>query len=92
MIVTAKTVSGVVRLTYRVDGKIVGTARLVSTTIGDIFVNKPQQRKGYGKAILEDMIQRGGRFAIAVSEGGRRLLIGRGFTERQPGYFYLGSR
>ena len=71
---------GVLRLRYRnAAGKTVGTARLLGTTIGDIEVEPDERRKGYGQAILRDLIVRGGRSLIAVIQESRRLAERQGF-------------
>ena len=71
---------GVLRLYYRnTIGKTVGTARLLGTTIGPVEVNPNLRRRGYGQAILRDLITRGGRSLIAVTEEGQRLAEREGF-------------
>ena len=71
---------GVRRLRYRTAaGYTVGTGRLMGTTIGEIEVRRTQRRKGYGQAILRDLIARGGRSLIALSEESRRLVEREGF-------------
>lgn len=72
---------GVTRLEY-VDGKQkVGSARLIGSTIGDIEVRPGKRRKGYGRAILQDLRRRGGRTLFAGSAAGERLARSAGMVE-----------
>lgn len=71
---------GVTRLTYRYGGQVVGKARLLLGTIGDIEVKPAHRRKGFGLAILLDLIIRGGRYAICVTEESKGLFEKAGFV------------
>lgn len=79
---------GVQRIVYENgNGAQVGMARLLGGTIGDVTVAERSRRKGYGRAILEDLHQRGGKSAFAGSEAGKALMRSAGMEETQPGLF-----
>jgi hypothetical protein len=79
--------SGVSRIKYRNDaGKVVGDARLLGTTIGDIEVRKAQRRKGYGLAMVQNLIEFGGRRAIPVNDESKLLFKKAGFKSIGMGY------
>jgi hypothetical protein len=80
----------VLRLRYQnTAGQTVGTARLLGTTIGDIEVRPSQRRKGYGQAILRDLIEHGGRALIAVTGESRRLAEREGFIHSATSGFHV---
>lgn len=79
---------GVTRVVYRNEnGAVVGSARYMGTTIGDIAVPEKFRRKGYGKAILEDMKGRGGKSGIAGSEAGEGLMKSGGMVSTGGGRY-----
>lgn len=78
---------GVTRLTYYKDGHIVGNARLMGGTIGDVWVNKNVRRQGIGTAMVKDLVERGGNAANTVNEASRGLFVKAGFVEDRPDHF-----
>lgn len=85
-----KGTSGVTRLTYRIGRKVVGTARILGITIGSIEVKRKMRHQGYGLIILQDLLSRGGTFAIAGSRVGARLIEkAGGFSMGSNNYIFL---
>jgi GNAT superfamily N-acetyltransferase len=79
---------GVTRLEYKTrDGRTLGTARILGTTIGDIEVEEEFRRQGIGTAILQDLKRRGGVSGFAGSEAGAALMKKAGMTETSPGRY-----
>jgi GNAT superfamily N-acetyltransferase len=74
---------------YYLDGVLVGESRIRYEMMGQIDVREPYQNRGVGMEILKHLVREGGRSAYAASEAGRRLLKRAGFTEEEPGSFYL---
>jgi GNAT superfamily N-acetyltransferase len=84
-----KTPGGVTRLIYMNKNFIVGTARMMGQTIGDIQVNKKFQRQGFGSEMVQDLVERGGRSATTVNEASKGLFAKAGFVEDSPSHFVL---
>jgi hypothetical protein len=78
---------GVRRFSYTVEGKEIGTARMLGTTIGDIDVGEEFQKQGYGTQILQDLKSKGGTTLTAVSEGGKALALSMGMKDLGKGRF-----
>jgi hypothetical protein len=78
---------GVRRFNYYDGATRVGTARMMGDTIGDIEVAPRHRRKGYGLAILGDLLASGGRSAYAGSQAGARLMAAAGMIEDEEGHF-----
>lgn len=81
---------GVIRLTYQTDdNRKVATARMLGSTIGDIEVKKAFRGQGIGKAVMQDLIDRGGRGLYAATEAGAGLARSAGMEARGGGRFVL---
>jgi len=81
---------GVTRIKYTNEkGEAVGDARLMGTTIGDITVKEDFRRQGYGTAILNDLMERGGKTGVAGSDAGEALMRKAGMVEGQRGHFAI---
>lgn len=66
---------GVMRLEYRnEDGVQVGQAHLMGELIGDIYVEPEWRKKGFGQAILKDLVARGGKVTTSTNDAGKALL------------------
>lgn len=75
---------GVRRLKFSKGGKVVATARIMGTTLGDVEVIPSERRKGLATAILKHLKEAEGvSEAFAGSEAGEKLLESVG--ERQEG-------
>lgn len=83
---TSQGKDGVTRITYRNEmGNVVGTARLLGETIGDIEVKEKYRRQGIGTQIMQDLMERGGRSLYAGSEAGAGLARKVGMEEAPGG-------
>jgi hypothetical protein len=78
---------GVLRLIYRSGRRVVGDARLLETTIGPIEVRPQWRGCGYGLAILQDLIKRGGRNTTALYPAERAMLRKAGFVSTDGYHF-----
>ena len=78
---------GVTRIAYTEGKKKIGTARLLGTTIGDIDVAEKYRKQGYGKKILRDLRDRGGRMLYAVNDASRALAKSAGMLDIGDGRF-----
>ena len=80
---------GVMRYAYIIDGVQVGIAHVLGETIGSIEIKEQYRRKGYGKLMIEDLWNRGGRTATCVTEASRALFKSVGAKEYGPKHFTI---
>lgn len=86
--VEVKTGDGTTRITYSdKDGNEVGYGQLVGDVVNYISVDPKFQRKGFGKAILKDLINRGGKIGVAGTPEGLALSRSIGAHEYAPNRF-----
>lgn len=80
---------GVRRITYKENGRKIGTARLMGNTIGGIEVVPTKRRQGYGLKIVNDLVQKGGTATIPINEESKRLFSKAGFEKDEGGWYRI---